>query len=148
VAPAPFKDPNNYYHVARRKAESTPGAFWANQFENTANAGAHYRTTGPELLRQTGGAIDGVVMSSGTGGTIGGVTSYLKDQKSSIACYLVDPPGSGLHAWVTRGVFETTGSSITEGIGIMRETANFRRRGSTARSKARIARWSRWPSTF
>jgi cysteine synthase A len=73
-------------------------------------------------------------MSSGTGGTIGGVTSFLKQKlaelgrdPSDIGCYLIDPPGSGLHAWVTRGVFESSGSSITEGIGIMRETANFRR---------------------
>jgi cysteine synthase len=127
VPPAPFKNENNYYHVARRKAESIPGAFWANQFENEANAEAHYRTTGPEIWRQTGGKVDGAVMSSGTGGTIGGVTSFLKEQNADIACFLVDPPGSGLHAWITRGVFETTGSSITEGIGIMRETANFRR---------------------
>lgn len=127
VAPAPFKDQNNYYHVARRKAESTPGAFWANQFENEANAQAHYDTTGPEIWRDTSGKVDGVVMSAGTGGTIGGVTSFLKDQRPDLATYLIDPPGSGLHAWVTRGVFETTGSSITEGIGIMRETANFRR---------------------
>ncbi len=127
VAPAPFKDEGNYYHVARRKAESTPGAFWANQFENPANADAHYTTTGPELWRETSGSIDGVVMASGTGGTIGGVTSFLKEQRRDIACWLIDPPGSGLHAWVTRGVIESTGSSITEGIGIMRVTANFAR---------------------
>jgi cysteine synthase A len=127
VAPAPFKDPNNYYHVARRKAESLPGAFWADQFENPANADAHYQTTGPELWRETGGRIDGVIMASGTGGTIGGVTSFLKEQRGDIACYLIDPPGSGLHAWVSRGVMESSGSSITEGIGIMRVTANFAR---------------------
>ncbi|MBK6692925.1 MAG: cysteine synthase A [Myxococcales bacterium] len=127
VPPAPFKDPKNYYHVARAKAEATPNAFWANQFENPANAEAHYTTTGPELWRQTGGKIDGVIMSSGTGGTIGGVTAYLKELRSTIRTALIDPPGSGLYSWVKKGVFETSGSSITEGIGIMRETANFRR---------------------
>lgn len=127
VPPAPFKDDGNYYHVARRKAEATPGAFWANQFENTANSDAHYKHTGPEIWRATGGNIDGVVLSSGTGGTIGGLTAYLKDQKSDVACYLIDPAGSGLYAWVTRGEMKSEGSSITEGIGIMRVTANFAR---------------------
>jgi cysteine synthase A len=127
VPPAPFRDPNNYYHVARRRAEAVEGALWADQFENPANAQAHYETTGPELWRQAGGVIDGVVMAAGTGGTIGGVSAYLKGQNPRVAAYLVDPPGSGLYAWVTRGEFVAEGSSITEGIGIMRETANFRR---------------------
>lgn len=127
VPPAPFKNEGNYYHVARRKAEATPGAFWANQFENPANADAHYRTTGPEIWRQTNGAIDGVVMAAGTGGTIGGVTSFLKEQRASIACFLIDPPGSGLYSYVTHGTIASEGSSITEGIGIMRLTENFRR---------------------
>ena len=127
VPPAPFRDPNNYYHVARRRAEALPGAFWADQFENPANAQAHYETTGPEIWRQTGGDVDGVVMAAGTGGTIGGVTAFLKEQNPRVATYLVDPAGSGLHAWVTRREFASEGSSITEGIGIMRETANFRR---------------------
>ncbi|HEU4410158.1 MAG TPA: cysteine synthase A [Polyangiaceae bacterium] len=127
VPPAPFRDPNNYYHVARRRAEATPGALWADQFENPANAQTHYETTGPELWRQAGGQIDGVVMAAGTGGTIGGVSAFLKEKNPALAAYLIDPAGSGLYAWVTRGEFASEGSSITEGIGIMRETANFRR---------------------
>lgn len=126
VPAAPFKNPENYYHVARRRAEELEGAFWANQFENTANADAHYAGTGPELLRQTAGQLDGVVMAAGTGGTIGGITRYLKEQDTNIATWLIDPPGSGLLTWVKQGTFENGGrGSVTEGIGIMRETANF-----------------------
>lgn len=127
VPPAPFANPANYYHVARRRAEEIEGAFWANQFENTANADAHYQTTGPELWRQTGGALDGVVMSAGTGGTIGGVTAYLKEQRADLATYVVDPAGSALYSYVTTGELKAEGSSITEGIGIGRVTANFAR---------------------
>ena len=131
VAPVPFSNQGNYYHVARQRAlelAAIPGgAFWANQFENTANADAHYYTTGPEIWAQTQGELDGVVMSSGTGGTIGGVTSYLKEQKPNLQAYLIDPPGSGLYSYITTGEFKAEGNSITEGIGINRETANFRR---------------------
>jgi cysteine synthase A len=127
VPPAPFRDSNNYYHVARRRAEALPDALWADQFENPANAEAHYTTTGPELWQQTGGRLDGVVMAAGTGGTLGGVSAFLKERDPRVAAYLIDPAGSGLYAWVTRGEFASEGSSITEGIGIMRETANFRR---------------------
>lgn len=127
VAPAPFKDPNNYYHVARRRAEEIEGAFWANQFENTANADTHYATTGPEIWRQTDGRIDGFICAAGTGGTLGGVTSYLKERSADIATYLVDPMGSGLFSYVHTGEIQSQGSSITEGIGIMRITANFAR---------------------
>ncbi|MEE3716221.1 cysteine synthase A [Tumidithrix elongata RA019] len=125
--PVPFADSRNYYHVARQRAEELENAFWANQFENLANAESHYQTTAPEIWRQSGGAIDGVVMSSGTGGTIGGVTAYLKEQNPKIATYLIDPPGSGLYSFVTTGELKAEGNSITEGIGINRETANFRR---------------------
>jgi len=127
VPPAPFSNPQNYYHVARERAAVMPGAFWANQFENTANSEAHYRTTGPEIWQQTGGRLDAVVMAAGTGGTIGGITAYLKEQAPRLLTYLIDPPGSGLYAFVSQGSFKAEGSSMTEGIGIMRETANFRR---------------------
>ena len=125
--PAPFTSPENYYHVARNRAEAIANAFWANQFENTANSEAHYQTTAPEIWRQTGGELDGVVMSSGTGGTIGGVTAYLKEQNPQISTYLIDPTGSGLYSYMTTGEFKAEGSSITEGIGINRATANFNR---------------------
>ncbi|OIP75576.1 MAG: cysteine synthase A [Oscillatoriales cyanobacterium CG2_30_44_21] len=125
--PAPFANPNNYYHVARRRAEEIENAFWANQFENISNSEAHYQTTAPEIWRQTGEKLDGVVMSSGTGGTIGGVTAYLKEQSPQITAYLIDPTGSGLYSYVTTGEFKAEGNSITEGIGINRATANFNR---------------------
>ncbi|NUN63388.1 cysteine synthase A [Pseudanabaena biceps] len=125
--PAPFSSPDNYYHVARKRSQEIENAFWANQFENTDNSEAHYQTTAPEIWRQTGGELDGVVMSSGTGGTIGGVTAYLKEQNPQIATYLIDPTGSGLYSYLTTGEFKAEGNSITEGIGINRATANFNR---------------------
>ena len=126
VAPAPFADPNNYYHRARVRAEET-GGFWANQFENTANADAHFVGTGPEMWEQTGGKIDGFVCSSGTGGTIGGVTSFLKSKSSAVYCAVCDCGGSSLYAHVTAGTLDAEGSSFLEGIGIRRITANFAR---------------------
>jgi len=125
--PAPFSSPDNYYHAARRRAEEIKNAFWANQFENLSNSEAHYHTTAPEIWSQTGGELDGIVMSSGTGGTIGGMTAYLKEQNSQIATYLIDPTGSGLYSYITTGEFKAEGNSITEGIGINRATANFNR---------------------
>lgn len=125
--PAPFASPENYYHVARKRAEEIENAFWANQFENLSNSDAHYHTTAPEIWRQSGGELDGIVMSSGTGGTIGGVTAYLKEQNPAIATYLIDPTGSGLYSYMTTGEFKAEGNSITEGIGINRATANFNR---------------------
>jgi cysteine synthase A len=124
VAPAPFADQNNYYHRARGRAEEL-GAFWANQFENTANADAHIQGTGPEIWRQTGGAVDGFVCSSGTGGTIGGVSFYLKGQKKEMTCAVVDCGGSSLYAHVKHGTLDVEGGSFLEGIGIRRITANF-----------------------
>ena len=127
TTPAPFASPDNYYHVARKRSEEITNSFWANQFENLANSDAHYYTTAPEIWSQTDGDLDGIVMSSGTGGTIGGVTAYLKEQNSAIATYLIDPTGSGLYSYMTTGEFKAEGNSITEGIGINRATANFNR---------------------
>jgi cysteine synthase A len=127
VEPVAFSNPNHFYHTAQRRSQHIENAFWANQFENLANSESHYQTTAPEIWHQTGGTIDGIVMSSGTGGTIGGVTAYLKEQNPQIAAYLIDPQGSGLYSFMTEGVFKAEGSSITEGIGINRGTANFYR---------------------
>lgn len=127
VAPVPFSNFGNYYHTAKRRAEELDNAFWADQFENLANSEAHYRTTAPEIWQQTGGSLDAIVMSSGTGGTIGGVSAYMKEKNPHITTYLIDPQGSGLYSYMTAGQFQSEGNSITEGIGIMRLTANFRR---------------------
>jgi cysteine synthase A len=124
VAVAPFSDPNNYYHRARQRAEET-GGFWANQFENTANAAAHFQGTGPEIWRQTGGAVDGFVCSAGTGGTLGGVSSFLKSQNKDVQCWLVDCLGSSLYNHVLHQNLDAEGSSFLEGIGIRRITQNF-----------------------
>jgi cysteine synthase A len=131
VEPAPFANASNYYHVARRRAEELTASgtrcFWADQFENTANADAHVQTTGPELWQQTDGRLDGFVCSAGTGGTIGGISSYLKSQNDAVVCAVIDPPGSSLYNYVTTGSLDASGASFTEGIGIRRVTANFAR---------------------
>lgn len=125
LKPVPFKDENHFYHAARKIAESLPNAFWANQFENTANAQIHFDTTGPEIWAQTDAKITDLVSAVGTGGTLGGVSSFLKAQNPEIRITLVDPKGSGLFSYVKTGKIVSEGSSITEGIGIMRITANF-----------------------
>jgi cysteine synthase A len=120
-----FSDQRNYYHVARRLAESIPGAVWANQFENTANREAHERTTGPEIFAQAQGALDVFVAAAGTGGTIAGVGRALKARDPRIRIVLADPYGSALYAYVKTGVLATEGDSTAEGIGIKRIVANF-----------------------
>lgn len=120
----PFADPGNYYHVAKRRAEEV-GGFWADQFENTANADAHYATTGPEILSQTDGTLTGFVCSAGTGGTLGGISRYLTEQQPSAKSYLIDCEGSSLFAHVTAGTLDWAGSSMLEGVGIRRITKNF-----------------------
>ncbi|MCC6808112.1 MAG: cysteine synthase A [Deltaproteobacteria bacterium] len=130
VPPTKFADQAHFYHTARRLAEERnargESAFWADQFENEANARAHYATTGPEIWRAMDGRVDALVLSSGTGGTIGGTSRYLKEQDARVRVVLADPAGSGLYSFVKRGEWKSEGSSITEGIGIMRSTANFR----------------------
>ena len=125
VPVVPFADPHHYFHEARGLAERN-GWFWANQFENVANGDFHYETTGPEILEQCEGRVDVLVSAVGTGGTISGVSRYLKERLPRVRVVLADPPGSGLYCYVREGRVESTGSSITEGIGIMRVTENFR----------------------
>jgi cysteine synthase len=126
VVPAvPFANPENYYHVARRIAEALPAAFWANQFENTANRHAHETTTGPEIWEQCGGRIDAFVAAAGTGGTIAGVAGALKARRGDILTVLCDPMGSALYNYVNSGELKPEGDSDLEGIGIKRLTANF-----------------------
>jgi cysteine synthase A len=121
-----FADPNHFYHTAKRLAAELPNAVWTDQFENPANAQAHYETTGPEIWRQTNGQLDALVMSSGTGGTLGGTSKFIKEKKPQVKVVLADPPGSGLYSYVKHGEMKGEGSSITEGIGIMRLTSNFK----------------------
>jgi len=125
VEAAPFTNDANYYHEARRIAEATPGAVWANQFENTANRDAHERTTGPEIVAQTGGRLDAFVAAAGTGGTLAGTGRALKAHDPAIRVVLCDPYGSALYNYVKRGELVAEGDSNAEGIGIKRITANF-----------------------
>jgi len=125
VKTVPYADPNHYQKVAGRLAGELPDAIWANQFDNTANRRAHVDTTGPEIWEQTGGRIDAFVAASGTGGTVAGVSEYLKSRRASVRTVLADPPGSALYEYIRHGVVKATGTgSITEGIGIGRVTAN------------------------
>ena len=130
VPPKPYKDDGNYVKVAGRlakelKSSNNKGVVWANQFDNTANFKGHYQTTGPEIWKQTNGKIDGFVCSSGTGGTIAGVSSFLKEKNKNIKIYLSDPTGSCLYNYIKNGELKSEGGSITEGIGSSRITANF-----------------------
>ena len=120
-----YSDPNHYQRVAGRLGGELPGAIWANQFDNTANRRAHFETTGPEIWQQTDGRIDAFVAASGTGGTVAGVSEYLKSRSSKVRTVVADPPGSALFEYIRNGAVKPTGgSSITEGIGIGRVTAN------------------------
>ncbi len=124
-----YTNENHYVHYSRRLAEdlskSEPnGALWANQFDNTANRDTHYRTTGIEVWNQTDGAVDGFTCAVGSGGTLAGVTLALKERNRDIKCTLTDPMGAKLFSWVKTGELVAEGSSITEGIGQGRVTAN------------------------
>jgi cysteine synthase A len=127
VPVVPFKDENHFYHTARKIAEQNPTQYWwANQFENLSNYHAHYLNTGPEIFLQMQGDVDYLVCAAGSGGTIAGNSVYLKQRISKIKVHLVDPMGSGLAHYFKHGEFKSTGSSITEGIGIMRLVENFK----------------------
>jgi cysteine synthase A len=124
VPEKPYKDPENYNHIARRLAEER-GWFWANQFDNTANRDAHYRGTGPEIWKQTKGKVTAFVAAVGTGGTLAGVSGYLKEQNPEIKIVCADPYGAAMWSWFTNSNLETNdGDSIAEGIGQGRVTKN------------------------
>ena len=129
VPAVPYKNPNNYVkisgRIAERLAKSEPrGAIWANQFDNTANRRAHIEETGPEIWRQTEGKVDGFVCAVGTGGTLAGVAMALKDRNPKIRIAVADPMGAAIYSWIKTGELKAEGSSITEGIGQGRVTAN------------------------
>lgn len=124
VPAKPYSDPGNYNHIARRLAEEN-GWFWANQFDNTANREAHYRSTGPEIWQQTNGEVTGFVAAVGTGGTLAGTASYLQEQSSKITIACADPYGAAMWSWFTHGHTDIDdGDSIAEGIGQGRVTKN------------------------
>ena len=129
VPAKPYKDPGNYVHVSRRLAQELAGklpqgAIWANQFDNVANREGHRRTTGREIWEQTNGRVDGFICSAGTGGTIAGVGMALKERKASVTIGLADPMGAALYHYYAHGELKAEGTSISEGIGQGRITAN------------------------
>jgi cysteine synthase A len=129
VDAVPYSDPGNYVRYSGRLAEEMAkdepfGVVWANQFDNTANRQAHIETTGPEIWDQTGGRIDGFVCAVGTGGTLSGVATALRDRKADIAIGLADPGGAALYNYYAHGELKAEGTSISEGIGQGRITAN------------------------
>jgi len=121
-----FTDENNYYHVARRIAEQTPAAIFCDQFNNPANYLGHYKSTGPELIQQSGGRIDAFVAACGTGGTFAGVSRALKEHDPKTRTVVADPMGSAMFSYVKSCTLEFIGDSVAEGIGIKRVTENFR----------------------
>lgn len=129
VPAKPYRNPNNYVKYSARLAESLAseragGAIWANQFDNTANRRAHIETTAPEIWRQTEGKIDGFACAVGSGGTLAGVATGLRSLRPDIKIAIADPPGAALFSYYTTGELKAEGSSITEGIGQGRITAN------------------------
>ncbi|MCL2453021.1 MAG: cysteine synthase A [Alphaproteobacteria bacterium] len=129
VPAVPYADPNNYVRLSGRLAarlakEHPAGAIWANQFDNVANRQGHIETTGPEIWTQTDGKVDGFVSAVGTGGTLAGVGLSLKTKNPAIKIAIADPLGAALYAYYTSGELKSSGSSITEGIGQGRITAN------------------------
>ena len=129
VPAVPYADDNNYIKYSGRLAaelaeKNENGAVWANQFDNVANRQAHIETTGPEIWRQTDGKVDGFTCAIGTGGTLAGTGIYLKEQNSDICIAAADPMGANMYHWFKSGELKSEGTSITEGIGQGRVTAN------------------------
>ena len=129
VDAVPYSNPDNYVRYSGRLAEelnrSEPnGAIWANQFDNVANRQAHVETTGPEIWEQTGGRIDGFICAVGSGGTLAGVAEALRSRSAAVRIGLADPMGAALYHWYAHGELKAEGTSISEGIGQGRITAN------------------------
>jgi cysteine synthase A len=129
VPAVPYKNPENYVHVSERLAKELAarepkGVLWANQWDNLANRNGHYTTTGPEIWQQTEGNVDGFICAIGTGGTLSGVSMFLKERNPKIRIGLADPVGAALYNYFKHGELKAEGSSITEGIGQGRITKN------------------------
>jgi cysteine synthase len=137
VPPAPFANPGHFVHTSRRIAEETPGAIWANQFDNVANRKAHIEGTAEEIWQQTDGKVDGFTCAAGTGGTIAGVGLGLKAKNDAIQIALTDPHGAALYNYFAHGELKAEGTSVAEGIGQGRITANLE--GAPIDSQFRIS---------
>jgi cysteine synthase len=130
VPAVPYRNPDNYVHVSERLAKElgakagSRGVLWANQWDNTANRDGHMAGTGPEIWAQTGGNVDGFTCAIGTGGTLAGVSIYLKRKNPAVRIAAADPDGAAMYSWFKHGVLKSEGSSITEGIGQGRVTKN------------------------
>src|SRR5919198_357056 len=128
VPAVPYANPNNYQHIGRRLAEQLRktepnGVLFADQWNNLDNRLAHYLSTGPEIWRDTGGQVDGFICAIGTGGTVAGVASFLRERKPDVAIGVADPKGAAMYNWFTHcEVKATEGGSVTEGIGLGRVT--------------------------
>jgi cysteine synthase A len=129
IPAVPYRNPEHFVHTSKRDAEALAstnprGAFWANQFDNTANRQMHAATTAQEIFEQTGGRVDGFICAVGTGGTLGGVAYGLRERRPEVKIGLADPTGSALYNHFVHGELKVEGSSISEGIGNSRITAN------------------------
>ena len=129
VPALPYRDPNNYVKYSGRlaaeiNASEPNGAIWANQFDNIANRQGHYETTGPEIWDQTDGRVDGFICAVGSGGSLAGVAMALRERSPDMVIGIADPMGAGLFNYYAHGELKAEGSSITEGIGQGRITAN------------------------
>lgn len=129
VPAKPYKDPKNYVRQSERVAaeyavKEPNGALWANQSDNPANWQGHYQSTGPEIWAQTDGKVDGFICAMGTGGTLAGISTYLKKQNQDVKIGLADPMGAAMYSYYKTGELASEGSSITEGIGQGRITSN------------------------
>jgi cysteine synthase len=129
VPAVPYRNPENYVHVAERTAKELAaseqhGVLYANQWDNLANCEGHVASTGPEIWQQTDGRVDGFVCAVGTGGTLAGVGTYLKQRNPDVVIAVADPRGAAIYSWVKTGELKSEGSSITEGIGQGRVTGN------------------------
>jgi len=129
VPAVPYKNPENYVHVAERmakelRATEPHGVLYANQWDNLSNRTGHYRSTGPEIWAQTDGRVDGFTCAIGTGGTLAGVSMFLKEKNPAIRTAAADPMGAAMYSYIKTGELKSEGSSITEGIGQGRVTGN------------------------
>lgn len=129
VPAVPYRDPNNYVHVAERTARELAktephGVLYANQWDNVANRDGHSASTGPEIWEQTDGTVDAFICAVGTGGTLAGVSAYLKQKNPDVVIAAADPMGAAIYSWIKTGELKSEGSSISEGIGQGRITGN------------------------